>query len=449
MRRTLLSSALFRGLICIPAAYAEHQHHGETEHPIEEGIRFDAQFFVDAVAYDRSRDLSTQEALGIYNVHGGHDSESGEHNHGGGLDNGLNLNNAEAAFKVVAPGWVDGRLNLAMTSEGLELEEGWLRTQFLPAGFQLKGGKMLSDIGASNNLHPHAWDFVDQSLPYQMLFGGSLSGTGVQAQWQSTSTLALRLGVEALTADNEGVAAFVGSNTASSKGDPIHFAEKSAWPNVWTAFAKISTEIAPHHALHAGASWVDSDLHQELHTYHPGINDAEHGLQGKVSMFGIDAGYRFEGHDEHGAGDITLLAEYWTQNKDLNLTYHELKPQLIGQPRELEVDALSLQALYGIFPRWTVGLRYDQAGMTHEASRSAATVGPKNSSYFDPLDRVSGVLTWNINAQHQLRLQVSNISGTFAETPTVGGKDIATKQNFNEVFLQYQFNMGTKNQHSH
>ena len=420
IRQTLLAT-LIANLLAPAHAHEHHTQVSDTAAP-----PFSAHFYVDALAYERSKDLSVQEALGIYNVHGGHEEGAG-HSHGGTFREGLSINNAEAHFAMRFPGWVDGRLNLGMSSDGLELEEAWLRTQFLPAGFSLKGGKFLSDIGAQNKLHPHAWDFVDQSLPYQMLFGGSLSGTGAQLHWQSDTALQISLGSEFLTGANDGVAAYLGSGALASNGQPVRFAEKGNWPNVWTAFAKVGGEIAPNHQMRGGFSWVSSDLHQELHTYHPGINDAEHGLQGKANAWGVFAGYTLEGHGDEGAGELRLLAEYWSQNKDLYLSYHELKPQLTGQPRDLTVDALSLQALYGIAPRWTLGVRYDQAGMTHEASRAAATVGPTNTSYFDPVDRISGVLTWVITEQHQLRLQLSRVNGTFAQA-SASGKDIASEQ---------------------
>ncbi|OYY74825.1 MAG: hypothetical protein B7Y40_02420 [Gammaproteobacteria bacterium 28-57-27] len=446
MCRPLLSAALLGSSLLSISAQADTP--SENDLP---DVHFSAEFFVDGVAYEATQDLKVQDSLGIYNVHGSHEHEGEDgHSHGGGFDTGLNLNNAEAAFGVLAPGWLDGRMNLSMTSDGLELEEAWLRTQFLPGGLQLKAGKMLSDIGSLNNKHPHAWDFVDQALPYQMLLGGSLSGTGLQAVWKAPTSLDLRLGVEALTGDNDGIAAYVGDTASATSGRAIHYADKDNWPNVWTAFAKIGGEIAPDHHLKGGVSWVKSDLHQELHTYHPGINDAEHGLQGEASMWGLDAAYHYESGAEHGLGDIQLLGEYWMQNKDMSLVYHELKPALIGQPRDLSVDAFTLQALYGVFPRWQIGLRYDRAGTTHEASRAAASVGPTNTSAFDPLDRISGVLTWKINANNQLRFQLSNVSGTFAETLASGGKDQAVQRNYNEFFLQYQFNFGTlAQQHQH
>jgi len=447
MRRPLLSAALLGSSLFSISAQADTPPDNDLP-----DVRFSAAFFIDGVAYDATQDLTVQDSLGIYNVHGSHEHEhegegSHSHSHGGDFDTGLNLNNSEVTFGVLAPGWLDGRMNLAMTSDGLELEEAWLRTQFLPGGLQLKAGKMLSDIGYLNNKHPHAWDFVNQALPYQMLFAGGLSGSGAQLNWVAPTPFHLRFGVEALTGGNEGLAANIGPTENDETGDPILFESKGNWPNVWTAFAKIGGEIAPNHEVLGGLSWVHSDLHQELHEYHPGINDATHGLQGETSMFGLDMLYRYDAPGEGGVGDFSLLGEYWLQNKDMNLVYHELKPKLIGQPRDLTVDSAYIQAMYGIFPRWQIGARIESAGMTHEASRAGSTFGPTNISTFDNLDRISAVVTWNISHNQLLRFQVSNVSGSFPQEIPGMEKEQAVNKNYNEFFLQYQINFGTHGAH--
>ena len=444
--QNLLVAAASGGFFCAPNLVWADEHERE-EHLTPEGIRFDARIYIDAVAYDATRQLTPQDALGIYNVHNDH--ADGGHQHSAGFRNGLSLNNTEAHLGLQIPGWAEGRLNLSASADGLELEEAWLRTQFLPAGLQVKGGKFLSDIGALNKQHPHAWSFVDQALPYQMLFNGGLGGTGVQVVWQAPMPLDLRLGVEALNSENEGIAAYIGPTVSQTTQRPVAFSNRGPWPNVWTAFIKSGGEIAPQHHVDGGLSWVKSKLHQELHTYHPGINDAEHGLQGNVSMLGANLGYRFNAEGDEGAGDVSLLAEYWLQEKNMKLSFHELKPRLVGQPRDLKVNAFTLQALYGLLPHWQIGLRYEGSGMIHEARRANAQVGPTNTSYFDPLHRVSGVATWRFNEQHQLRFQASRITGSFAETPAGGGKDVAVNRSYNAFYLQYQFNFGTPATHTH
>ncbi|MEQ1668052.1 MAG: TonB-dependent receptor [Sulfuriferula sp.] len=385
-----------------------------------------------------------QEALGIYNVHAEHNT--GGHNHAGTLDAGFNFRGVELAVNTQLPGWFDGRLLVTSNGKEAMIEEAWLRTQFLPAGLQLKGGKLFSDVGYLNNQHPHAWDFVDQALPYQMLFGGSLRGDGVQVSWLAPTAFYLRLGAEAVNSGNAGVAAYVGPTTATN-GLPINFASASTWPAVVTAFAKVGGAFGLNHELQTGLSWVHSRQHQELHYAHPGINEAKHGLQGSAEMMGLDVVYKYYAFRNNGAGDFKLQAEYWYQNKDTFLIYHELKPGLVGQPRDLYLDAAYVQALYGIAPRWQVGLRYDIAGILHEARRDEATVGPTNTSAFDSMDRYSAVLSWRIRDNQQLRLQLSQAYVAVPEDTNGDGVDEAVRRTFNQVFLQYQIALGSHAAH--
>ena len=72
-------------------------------------------------------------------------------------------------------GLVD-RATLAAHSDGnrieSELEEAWVETRSLPAGLQLRGGRMLAALGYLNEQHPHADDFVERPLMYRAFFGG-------------------------------------------------------------------------------------------------------------------------------------------------------------------------------------------------------------------------------------------------------------------------------------
>lgn len=45
-----------------------------------------------------------------------------------------------------------------------EFEEGFLKLQNLPGGFEIRGGRMLARFGDQNARHLHAWDFADANL---------------------------------------------------------------------------------------------------------------------------------------------------------------------------------------------------------------------------------------------------------------------------------------------
>ena len=45
-----------------------------------------------------------------------------------------------------------------------EFEEGFLKIQNLPGGFEIRGGRMLARFGDQNARHLHAWDFADANM---------------------------------------------------------------------------------------------------------------------------------------------------------------------------------------------------------------------------------------------------------------------------------------------
>ena len=68
----------------------------------------------------------------------------------------------------------------------------YVRTLALPDGLQLKGGRFFSGVGYLNEIHAHAWDFIDQPLVYQAFFGGQFAQDGAAAQMDRADRSVLR-----------------------------------------------------------------------------------------------------------------------------------------------------------------------------------------------------------------------------------------------------------------
>jgi hypothetical protein len=90
----------------------------------------------------------------------------------------------EVAIQAVVDPYARADVFVALTPEGVEVEEAFLTTLGLPAGLQLKAGKIRSPFGRQNPLHPHQWDFVDAPLVVgRLLAPEALSGTGLSVGW--------------------------------------------------------------------------------------------------------------------------------------------------------------------------------------------------------------------------------------------------------------------------
>ena len=114
----------------------------------------------------------------------------------------FNLGESELTFAANIDPYFSGQLTAAITGENeIEAEEAFVRTSALPDGFTAKLGRFFSGFGYLNEVHAHAWDFVDQPLVYQALFGGQFKQNGVQVKWLAPTDLFVEFGAEAGNGD--------------------------------------------------------------------------------------------------------------------------------------------------------------------------------------------------------------------------------------------------------
>ena len=98
-------------------------------------------------------------------------------------DRSFNLGESEVTLSANIDPYFTGALTVAITSDNeIEVEEAYFRTRALPAGLSVKGGQFFSGFGYLNEVHAHAWAFIDQPLVYQALFGGQVAQGGPDAE---------------------------------------------------------------------------------------------------------------------------------------------------------------------------------------------------------------------------------------------------------------------------
>src|SRR6266498_3571546 len=132
-------------------------------------ISFDGLF---ALAYSSAPDL--------YNIEvGDHDPQQ----------RGFNARNIELALDGAVDPYFEGFANIVFKLDNdneteVEVEEAFMQTTNLPFNLQLKGGQFFAAFGRLNPVHPHAWDFVDDSLVNGLFLGpDGLRGVGAQLSW--------------------------------------------------------------------------------------------------------------------------------------------------------------------------------------------------------------------------------------------------------------------------
>ena len=109
----------------------------------------------------------------------------------------FNLAESELVFTASVDPYFSATMIAAITPEDeIEVEEAFFRTSSLPSGFTAKGGRFFSGFGYLNEVHAHAWDFIDQPLAYQALFGNQMAQDGVQVKWLAPTDLFIELGAQ-------------------------------------------------------------------------------------------------------------------------------------------------------------------------------------------------------------------------------------------------------------
>jgi hypothetical protein len=388
----------------------------------------------DGVYYNDNRDggvgeiIEGADGFGAGHAHG---AEEGGHSHGGAVERGFSLREAEIAFSGAVDPYFDVWAIFAVGGGEIEVEEGYFQTRrFLP-GLQLRAGKFYSGFGYVNKQHPHQWDFVDQNLPYDMLLGGAINDTGVQLTWLPSLPFYAQLGGEALQGDTEGFSTQLGDEESP-------FFDEKAGPRLFTGWLKVSPNLGYSNALQIGASYAFSRRHQQLvaREHHEGEeHEGEEGhvdeaFQGNGQVLGLDFVWRYDSPRQFGAGDFSLQAEYLRRVTDLSLVGAG-EEAAGGETRKATQDGFYAQAVYGFASRFTLGLRYDVAGMTNRIE------GGEESESFDESRRFSANLTFNPTEFSRFRVQYTR--GDF----WVGG----ARETYNQVYVQFQMSLGAHGAH--
>jgi len=410
---------------------------------------------------DGTLDANLEEALGVYNVHThGADEEESSHSHG--FEEGVRPGHSEFSLDLSHDSGFSGRMSSVFAPDHLNLEELWLGYGKTWSGLyrgEARLGRFLSAFAAESAQHAHAMPFASTPLGYRMLLGSELYAHGVQLSLRGVLShqTTFTLGAEAFNAENEAVGGYVGSVNGylSSKGKVVNIpmAAQEDSPRQWALYGELEHAFSGRDLASVGAGYLWSRQHQELHQFHPGINDADHGLDGDLSTWQVNARYRRQ-FAEHRA--LTLFAEYLYQRKDLSLAFHEDKPFLTGQPRDLRLDALRVSALYDLNRRWGLGLRYEQVGNTHEARRdgSAPTCPngvpcPRQTSRFDDIPRWTAMLRYRPAPGHELRLEYAELDYNIGEDLNQDGRDDVSPRSGQTWLLQYRLAFGHAHGHDH
>jgi hypothetical protein len=291
----------------------------------------------------------------------------------------FNLGESELTFAANIDPYFSGQLTAAITGENeIEAEEAFVRTSALPDGFTAKLGRFFSGFGYLNEVHAHAWDFVDQPLVYQALFGGQFKQNGVQVKWLAPADLFVEFGAE----------------TGNGDGFPSTRRARNGL-NGTTLFAHVGGDIGDYTSWRTGFSWLD----QHAENREGGIIDAGEPLfdafTGDSRTVVIDGVLKWAPSPRR---QLKVQGEYMRRRESGDIA--DGAGTLLADDYRSTLSGWYLQSVYQFAPRWRVGARYDSL----DSGTPRYTLAPDGLLSANP-DRLSLMLDWNPSEFSRLRAQ--------------------------------------------
>jgi hypothetical protein len=255
----------------------------------------------------------------------------------------FNLGESEITFAASVDPYFTAQLTAALSGNGnLGVEEAFFRTTSLPAGFSIKGGRFFSGVGYLNEIHAHAWDFVDQPLAYQAFLGGQYAQDGVQVKWLAPTDTFLEFGAEA---GNGG--AYPGTRLSRNGLNSV------------ALFAHVGGDIGDSIGWRAGLSWLDQDAQDRSYDDVDSLGQpVVNAFTGSSSLWVADATLKWAPTGDTLHHILKLQGEYLRRTESGSLAF-DTTGEVLSNSYHSTQDGWYLQGTYQFMPRWRVGLRYD------------------------------------------------------------------------------------------
>ena len=338
----------------------------------------------------------------------------------------FNLGESELTVSANIDPYFSGFFVMSVTpGNEVGVEEGYVQnTGFVP-GVTVKFGRFLSGFGYLNEIHAHAWDFVDAPLLHQAFFGGQLKEEGLQARWLAPTPVFLEFGLETGRGAN-----FPGSERSKNG------------VNSGMIFAHVGDDVGISNSYRFGASYRVT--HAQDRPYDDfdsgGTTLVTNAFTGDSKMWGVDFVWKWAPNGNTVDRNFKFQAEYLHREEDGSLTFDS--NGAAGGPLtdsyKSKQSGWYVQGAYQFMPRWRVGLRYEELdsgipdiGLVNSAALTAADF-PRLAQN-DP-KRTTAMIDFSPSEFSRFRLQFARDEARFNEAD-------------NQVFLQYIMSLGTHGAH--
>jgi len=339
----------------------------------------------------------------------------------------FNLGESELTVSASIDPYFSGFFVMAVTPENaVSVEEGYVHSTGLVPGVTLKFGRFLSGFGYLNEIHAHAWDFVDAPLVHQAFFGGQLKEEGLQARWLAPTPVFLEFGLETGRGAN-----FPGSERNKNG------------VNSGMIFAHVGDDVGISNSYRFGASYRVA--HAQDRPYDDfdasGTTLVTNAFTGDSKMWGVDLVWKWAPNGNTVDRNFKFQAEYLRRKEDGDLVFDTagLTPAAgaSGAYRSSQ-SGWYMQGAYQFMARWRVGLRYEEldSGNTDVGLVNSGTLVAADFPRLAQNDpkRTTAMIDFSPSEFSRFRLQFARDEARFNEAD-------------NQVFLQYIMSLGTHGAH--
>ncbi|MCE9679841.1 porin [Shewanella sp. AS1] len=336
---------------------------------------------------------------------------------------GFGLGHTELALSANIDDMFYGKLTTVLeVHEGeteLGLEEAFIQTLAMPAGFAIRAGRFLSDIGYMNNQHVHADSFTDRPAAYRAFLGSHYFDDGVRLSYVAPTELYWTLGAEALKGDGMRAVDEIGDREYKDIG-------------VYTAFTKFGGDIGISSSWMAGLSYLRNEngrLSEHDPNATPGaVDDHDHEHEAKYTgenLYLADFVYKWAPNGNYKYQNLTLSGEYFLVT---DFAPEEDHATATAHVEPDDQTGWYVSTVYQFSPNWSAGVRYGQVDTQehHDDDFEAQKLKETEVS-----------LAWHNSHFSTVRLQYTRQDGTNFE----GIEDD------NVITLQYVMTLGAHGAH--
>jgi len=337
-----------------------------------------------------------------------------------GHEQGFTLGESEMGISANIDPQFRGVATLALDpAGGVSVENAFVQTTALGEGLNLKFGRFFSGLGYLNEVHAHAWDFVDQPLVYAALWENQLAEDGVQFKWLAPTETFIELGAE----------------VGKGRGFPGTDRAKNG-SGAGVVFAHIGGDIGIEQSWRAGASLHRTRAVDRESADVPDLsgNPVTNLFSGDSHTAGLDFVWKYAPNGNLRERYLKVQGEYFRRKESGDLTYDTAATGVTDTFSNTQ-SGFYLQSVYQFIPRWRMGARYDRLD-SGVAQVGALNAGNVVSDYAFTPTRTTLMLDFSPSEFSRLRVQLAH---------DLSRQGLADTQ----FFVQYIMSLGAHGAHSY